>query len=483
MKRNCFVKWILILSLWVLQVVTPGIALSQEEVSPEGIYKESLPSIMTLTVEKRNGTVATGTAFLALQDGIAVTAWHLVADAKKVSARFATDEVFDVSGLVDKDEKRDIALVRVKVFGRPLLALSKIEAVIGQKAYIIGAPLGLDFSISNGLVSQNRTIDNVKYYQFTCAASPGNSGGPLINAQREVVGVVSWQMRDGQNLNFAIPSTYVLGLDATLPTQPWDTVIIQTPPSVVNKLSDDEIDKLLAEGFVIIYDGDIEIYFALEIAKISLNRKALVVPSGIYSSIDSINMIKSKLSIITTTGFREDIRIMLVSEYEKQLKAYSSLILAFTIAQKTMDWRGEPNNLASMIYSYANNQKPWTPDIMKSFHASNAFLDSCPVDLQYLLGIIEDKTNYRLGVFFLYKVPMWFRFVRKSGFAYSIGLRSGDTVISINEQKFSSFYDMKIFLKEHLGEKVQIIVMRDSKEKLLTPRLPKSLPKSALIVK
>ena len=91
---------------------------------------------------------------------------------------------------------------------------------------------GLSSVSPDGLLSQVQAIDGVREYQFSCPASQGNSGGPLIAANREVLGIVSWQVRDGQNLSFAVPSMYALALDASLPTQTWDTVKVSTPISV-----------------------------------------------------------------------------------------------------------------------------------------------------------------------------------------------------------------------------------------------------------
>src|SRR5262245_28497229 len=106
---------------------------------------------------------------------------------------------------------------------------------VGSKVYIIGAPQGLDFTITDGLISQVRNLEGVKQYQFSCPASPGNSGGPLITSKGEALGVVSWQIRDSQNLSFAIPSTYALGLDATLSTQAWDTIKKSEPLGEMKK--------------------------------------------------------------------------------------------------------------------------------------------------------------------------------------------------------------------------------------------------------
>ena len=187
------------------------------------LYKRILPSVITLSVEKPDGKYS-GTAFLIDGKGVAATAWHVISKATSARAKFSDGEEFDVSGVIDKDEKRDVALIKVKVAGRPTLEVSTSEPAVGTKAFVIGSPEGLDFSITEGLISQIRMLDTKRVIQFSCPASPGNSGGPLVDADGKVLGVVSFQYVEGQNLNFAIPGAVVGGLDATLPTQPWSSV-------------------------------------------------------------------------------------------------------------------------------------------------------------------------------------------------------------------------------------------------------------------
>jgi len=200
-------------------------AVFAEPMTAQDVFSKSEPSIVLLNVTAKDGKNYVGSGFIAFKDGLAVTAWHVVHDAKAVTAKFADGQEFDVTGLVDKDEKRDIALVKIKVFGRTPLNLAAAPPPVGSKAFAIGAPESLSFSISDGLVSQIRQVSGVNVYQFTSPISPGNSGGPVLNDTGQVIGVVSFQFTEGQNLNFAIPSTYVLALDPTLPTVTWDKVV------------------------------------------------------------------------------------------------------------------------------------------------------------------------------------------------------------------------------------------------------------------
>jgi len=194
--------------------------------APDVLYKEILPSVVILTVEKADGSRVVGSAFLALDNKVAVTSYSLVDQATSVVATFSSGEVFDVSGIIDKDEKRDLALIRIKVFGGTLLDLESTDPPIGSRAYLIGSPEGSDFTITDGLISNTKIENGVKSYKFTCPAASGNIGGAIVNDRGKVIGIVS---SIGTGLHSAAPSVFALGLDTTLPTHPWPTQASREP--------------------------------------------------------------------------------------------------------------------------------------------------------------------------------------------------------------------------------------------------------------
>ncbi|MGA2658229.1 MAG: serine protease [Verrucomicrobiota bacterium] len=188
---------------------------------PEEIYEAALPSSVTLEVENAAGQRFVGSAFLAVGEGLAVTAWHVVHDARRVEARFSDHRRVSVAGLVDRNEELDLALIRLETDGRPRIRLSSTTPRIGSRIYVVGAPRGLDFSISDGLISQIRTVDKVRYYQVSCPISPGDSGGPVLNERGEALGVMSWRKSNAENVGFAVPSAEVARLAPNRPLVPW----------------------------------------------------------------------------------------------------------------------------------------------------------------------------------------------------------------------------------------------------------------------
>ena len=195
-----------------------------QELSPESIYQRVLPSIMTLRVESKAGEKYVGSAFCAVREGVAVTAWHVIHDAAKVTANFADGRSFEVEGFIDKDDVKDVALIRVEAKGRPLVMLATNAPLIGSRAYVIGAPKGYEFSITDGLLSQVQKLDGFRQYQVSCPFSPGNSGGPIVNGRGEVMGIAAWTRNGAQNLNFATPASEVAALRADLPLKKWKTL-------------------------------------------------------------------------------------------------------------------------------------------------------------------------------------------------------------------------------------------------------------------
>jgi S1-C subfamily serine protease len=133
--------------VWLLLLALPGCLAAAarqpaEACSPEEIYQNAVPGVMTLEVETRSGQKCIGTGFLALGDGVAVTAWHLVQDARRVVARFADHHTVEITGVLDWDEVKDIAMLPITAAGRRPMPLCQTEPRAGARAYVIGAPKG-----------------------------------------------------------------------------------------------------------------------------------------------------------------------------------------------------------------------------------------------------------------------------------------------------------------------------------------------------
>ena len=205
--------------------------------TPEKLYHKVLPSVMTLEVESQNGEKFVGSAVLALADDVAVTAWHVVANARSVWAVYADGQRVKVTGCIHQDAVRDLALLKLEKprSHRQATLCAELQAVAGR-IYVVGTPKGYAFSISDGLISQIRTVDGFREYQLSCPISPGNSGSPIFNQRGEVIGIASWTKSDAQNMSFAIPTQDFIRLKVTEQPTTWEQLAANHAPSPPAKL-------------------------------------------------------------------------------------------------------------------------------------------------------------------------------------------------------------------------------------------------------
>ena len=187
---------------------------------------------MTLEVESQSGEKFIGSAVLALADDVALTAWHVVADARSVCAVFADGQRVNVIGCIDYDGGRDLALLKLeKRLPHRRAALGRELPAVAARAYVIGSPKGYDFSISDGLISQIRSVQGFLQYQLSCPISPGNSGSPVFNQRGEVIGIASWTKAGAQNLSFAIPTQDFIRLNVFERPTTWAQLAATTRPA------------------------------------------------------------------------------------------------------------------------------------------------------------------------------------------------------------------------------------------------------------
>jgi S1-C subfamily serine protease len=239
---------------WLVGLILAGCALtSKAAFSPEEIYAKVSDSVLTIQVENSANEHFIASGFLALGPGLAVTAWHVVHDATNVEAWTCSHQKLRVLGLVAKDELHDLAVLAVEDNASPQTTLSAKAPHVGARAYVIGAPRGLDFSITDGLVSQIRMMDDIKQYQLSCPISPGNSGGPVVNDSGEIIGVVSWRKTDAENLSFATPASDLLQMNVSKKPAAWPqgTPIASGPSAPVGsmELSRSQMDAKGEEQF------------------------------------------------------------------------------------------------------------------------------------------------------------------------------------------------------------------------------------------
>ncbi|MGH8000463.1 MAG: trypsin-like peptidase domain-containing protein, partial [Brasilonema sp.] len=155
----------------------------------------------------------TGSGFILSKNGQILTNAHVVADTDTVQVTLKDGRTFE-GKVVGVDAVTDVAVVKISAYGLPTIKIGNSQNLIpGQWAIAIGNPLGLDNTVTIGIISAtDRTSaqvgvpdKRVSFIQTDAAINPGNSGGPLLNAQGDVIGVNTAIRADAQGLGFAIP--------------------------------------------------------------------------------------------------------------------------------------------------------------------------------------------------------------------------------------------------------------------------------------
>ena len=193
--------------------------LSEKE--PEDIDKSAKNATVAIEVYKKaDEQISTGSGFFISRDGLIATAYHVIDGGYSLKARATEDTVYTIHKVVGFDIDRDIAILKIEsTHTFEYLELEDGGITPGEEVYSFGSPLGfLDSSFSSGVVASDLrdsvfdevTEESYKQVQFTAPISQGNSGGPLINSQGKVVGVVTSTYIYGDNLNLA---TYIEELD------------------------------------------------------------------------------------------------------------------------------------------------------------------------------------------------------------------------------------------------------------------------------
>ena len=176
--------------------------------SAEDVFAKVSASIVRINVANTGGEVTSSGSGVVIGFGMVVTNCHVALRGESLEVKVGGASY---SASVDvADEERDLCRLSVSGLSAPSVSIGSIDTVrIGQRVYAIGAPQGLDLTISDGIVSALREMQGGRVIQTSAPVSPGSSGGGLFDTSGKLVGIVTFQTRSGQNLNFALPADWV----------------------------------------------------------------------------------------------------------------------------------------------------------------------------------------------------------------------------------------------------------------------------------
>lgn len=186
-------------------LVLSGLA-SAADKSAEELAEQVKPSLCVITTRGRDiSEKGLGTGFVISADGLIATNAHVIGEGRPIAVEFADGKKYDVASVHAHDHQRDLAIIKIDAKGLKPLELGDSEAIKdGQPVVAFGNPKGLKFSVVSGVVSATREVETRKMIQLAIAVEPGNSGGPVVDARGQVLGIVSIKSLVTENLAFAV---------------------------------------------------------------------------------------------------------------------------------------------------------------------------------------------------------------------------------------------------------------------------------------
>ena len=175
--------------------------------SVKALAEQARSSVVVISHFGREGRVdGVGSGFIISEDGLIATCQHVIGEARPIMVRLADGREFQVTEVYASDRKLDLAIVRIDADGLPALPLGDSDLLKqGSLVVAMGSPQGLDHSVVQGVVSAIREFENSPMIQLAIPIEPGNSGGPLLDMQGRVHGLLTLKSALTDNLGFAMP--------------------------------------------------------------------------------------------------------------------------------------------------------------------------------------------------------------------------------------------------------------------------------------
>lgn len=196
MQRLSFLAWAVVASCIVAVCDTTDI-----------VRQNSKKVVMIVTFDSNDQPLSIGSGFFTSKDGRIVTNYHVIEGAARAIVKGTdSEERFPVDNVIMVSPDYDLAVLQVKKQSDPVDLGDDLPLQVGERIVAIGNPEGLQGTVSEGIISGFRKIDDeFRIIQITAPISPGSSGGPLFDKNGKVVGITTAYLASGQNLNFAIP--------------------------------------------------------------------------------------------------------------------------------------------------------------------------------------------------------------------------------------------------------------------------------------
>ncbi len=234
-------------------VISNHFSLAAEDLP--AIIKKIQPSTVVIFCYDEKGKITgQATGFFLNKKGEIITNYHVFSKADYIKVKTIDGETYPMKYILAFDRAGDLARISLDELPNNIYPLQLNTSIpeVGENIVVIGNPMGYEYTASEGIVSAVREIESVgRLIQISAPISPGSSGSPVVNMRGEVIGIATYGMVEGQNLNFAIPSERIRKL-VTIENQPtYDKLVGEIRKTIPEKnyFYDKGFELMVAEDY------------------------------------------------------------------------------------------------------------------------------------------------------------------------------------------------------------------------------------------
>lgn len=179
--------------------------------TPEQIFQQASQSVVVIQAfDSEDNPINQGGGVVIGREEV-MTNCHVAEGAARLEVNYRQQTFQATRGVANED--RDLCQIKVPRLGAPRASLNTGRLRVGQRVYAIGAPEGLELTMTEGLISSLRDFDGSQYIQTSAPISQGSSGGGLFDSEARLIGITAFFIAEGQNLNFALPAAWIVELE------------------------------------------------------------------------------------------------------------------------------------------------------------------------------------------------------------------------------------------------------------------------------
>jgi hypothetical protein len=228
-----------------LFLVFTSLISNTQALTKQEIAKTSLDSTVVVVVTNKQGNALQFGSGFVIKGGMVVSNQHVISGGTG-GYILANDEEYKILGVLASDEQNDLVILKISEHPIPQLSIhSGGNLKVGADVYVAGNPLGLSGTFSEGMLSSIRKVKGKQLYQITAPISQGSSGGPVLDRNAVVVGVITSYIEEGQSINFAAPSVYLNTLINNIgPLSPLSSISSTYTETNSTEITQSEISKI-----------------------------------------------------------------------------------------------------------------------------------------------------------------------------------------------------------------------------------------------